>query len=159
MLPESLLDRSRTCRTEITIDAPQQLIWDMLIDLDHYADWNPFTYGYTGSFVVGGRFMLKVRLTDKFKLGSPEIVHLIEPPDRLAWCGDYPRWLVAATRYQVLRPLSPTQTHYQTWETFRGALAFVVMATLGKNIERGFQDVAVALKARAEQRYMVSNNG
>ncbi len=157
MLPLSSFDRRRTLDAEIVIDAPQHLIWNILVDLDCYAEWNPFTYGYSGAFVVGGHFKLNVRMTDKFKLRSPEIVHLIEPPDRLAWCGDYPRWLVAATRYQVLTPLSPTQTHYQTWETFRGLLGVIVVLTLGKNIERGFQDAAVALKARAEQRYTPDN--
>ena len=155
MLPQSRFDQMRTRHAEIDIEAPQALIWRILVDLEHYAEWNPFTYGYSGTLGVGEPFVFKVRMNAALKLDAPEVFHLIEPPNRIAWRGAYPHWLVAATRYQVLTPLTPTRTHYHTWETFRGGLGLVVVTLFGRDVERGFQAMAAALKARAEAMYAI----
>jgi len=31
-----------TAQASITIDAPIDHVWDILLDFSHYADWNPF---------------------------------------------------------------------------------------------------------------------
>ena len=35
--------------TEIEIEAPADIVWDILTDLDHYEDWNPFIVSSAGT--------------------------------------------------------------------------------------------------------------
>ena len=41
--------------SQIEIDAPAAVVWDILTDLEHYADWNPFVVESTGTVAVGER--------------------------------------------------------------------------------------------------------
>lgn len=151
MLYKSRIHRLATSQAEVVINAPQQVIWDILIDLGHYSEWNPFTAGASGVLAVGQHIVLTVHMNERNTLGVTEIVRVIEPPHTLAWGSAYPKWLLDATRYQVLIPLSSVQTRYQTWETFGGPLGILVAFTQKRDVERGFEAAASALKARAEQ--------
>lgn len=41
-LPPLANDTVFAVGTNITIDAPIDAVWDVLLDWDNYADWNPF---------------------------------------------------------------------------------------------------------------------
>ena len=47
----------------VEIDAPVAVVWQVLTDLDRYAEWNPFT----------------VRIDTTFKLGDPVHLHIPTP--------------------------------------------------------------------------------
>ena len=42
-------------RTEITIDAPPETVWEVVTDLAQYAEWNPFIVSAVGEAAVGER--------------------------------------------------------------------------------------------------------
>ena len=72
---------------------------------------------------------------------------------RLSWVfwGMIPRWMLYAERFQTLIDEGNGQTRYYTVEVFKGVLAYVVKALYHKGLIRGFQEMANALKDRAEQ--------
>lgn len=41
--------------TEIEINAPAEIVWEVLIDLDRYAEWSPFIVKSAGTPAVGQR--------------------------------------------------------------------------------------------------------
>ena len=47
-------------RTTIDIDAPASVVWDVLTDLDAYADWNPFIVSASGMVATGERLVNRV---------------------------------------------------------------------------------------------------
>ena len=40
---------------EVDIAAPIEQVWDILVDLEQYQAWNPFTYRVESSLNVGDR--------------------------------------------------------------------------------------------------------
>ena len=56
-------------------------------------------------------------------------------------------------RDQYIAELGPDRCEYYTTDTLSGELVELVMETTGEWIKNGFDSVAHALKARAEQLY------
>lgn len=158
MPPLSPIDRLRTVQAEIVIAAPQQIIWDILVDLEQYAAWNPFTFWMQPPLLVGETFRGKVKMRENWIIEQNFRVRAVEAPRLIAWGGDeYPSWLLFPTRYQVLTPISATSTRYETWETFKGLLSFVTM-TQAPPVRHGFESVCAALKVHAESLYREGNS-
>ena len=146
----------------IEIDAPVEVVWALMLDLDSYGDWNPFIYrvdraeGLTGRPAqIGERFTLQVRFGGGRAVASRERVTAIEAPvdgqarleyqfyGRLHRLG-----LVRGRRQQHLSAAGGRSTVYSTEETFRGPLGFVLPV---RAVQNGFRRHAAALKGRAEQ--------
>lgn len=49
--------------TQVEIDAPASVVWELLIDLDGYQRWNPFIPRARGRIVPGGRVEVSPKLT------------------------------------------------------------------------------------------------
>lgn len=134
----------------IDIDAPAEAVWDILADVDRYGEWNPFSFRVETTLEVGSRVDLHVNM-GPFKIKQAELIQAVEPPSLLAWgltMGS--RLLLFTSRDQRLQVLSETRCRYSTTDAFSGLLAPVITLLFGRIIRRGFNDVARALKARAE---------
>jgi uncharacterized protein YegL len=42
--------------SEIVIEAPSEVVWQVLVDFDSYSDWNPVEIEARGEAVVGAAF-------------------------------------------------------------------------------------------------------
>jgi len=51
----------KTLVTEIDIDAPRPRVWQILVDLPAYAEWNPFIVDAAGRARQGDRLTLRMR--------------------------------------------------------------------------------------------------
>lgn len=134
----------------IEIEAPADRVWEILVDVERYGEWNPFTTRVDTSLEVGSPVDLYVTL-GPFKLKQPELIQDVVPPSLLAWgmvmCA---RWLLITRREQRLEPLSDTRCRYTTTDTLAGVLTPLVVVLFGGLIRRGFNEMAMALKERAE---------
>lgn len=144
----------------IEIEAPVEVVWAVMLDLDRYGDWNPFIYrvdraeGLAGQPArLGERFVLRVRFGEGRAVGSRERITAIEVNGggrRLEYefYGRLHRsGLVRGRRQQTLTPVGPTSTVYSTEETFRGPLRLLLPV---RAIQGGFRRHAKALKTHAE---------
>ena len=135
----------------IEIQVPVERVWEVLMDLERYCDWNPFTTRVDTSLEVGSPVDLYVTL-GPFKLKQPERIQAVDPPSLLAWgmiMGA--RWLLVTCREQRLEALSDTRCRYTTTDTFTGVLTPLVVLLFGGLIRRGFNAMARALKERTEE--------
>lgn len=140
-----------TIRAEVEIDAPAERIFAILTDLDAYSEWNPFTPRVESTLRPGDPVHLHVRLRGRGLSHRVEIVSANESPRRLCWGMQMGApWLLAAERCQTLTALDGARTRYVNEDVFRGALAPLVSWLFGSAVRRGFEDVALALKKRAE---------
>ena len=134
----------------IDIDAPVEKVWDILVDVASYGEWNPFTPRVDTSFEVGSPVILHINM-GPFRLRQPESIQALEPASLVAWGMTMgARFLLHTRREQRLTALGGTGCRYETSDAFSGLLAPVVVLLLGRVIRRGFNDIAQALKERAE---------
>ncbi|MBA3548265.1 MAG: SRPBCC domain-containing protein [Nannocystis sp.] len=140
----------------VDIAAPMATVWQVMIDLDAYGEWNPFVVRVErglGAVAPGSRLKLHVRWHDGGEATSGELVTALEPPGagRALLAYRFTGWLdrlglVHALRTQTLVPAAGG-TRYESHEAFSGALARAVPIA---RVREGFRRHAAALKARAE---------
>jgi hypothetical protein len=138
---------------EIEIDAAADGIFAILSDLPAYGEWNPFTPRVESTLRVGDPVHLYVRLRGPRLSHRVETVSAHQPPWKLCWRMQLgARFLLRAERCQTLTPLGPQRTRFVNEDIFHGWLTPLVMHLYGPAMQRGFEDVAIALKKRAESR-------
>jgi hypothetical protein len=148
-------------RASVEIDAPLDLVWSVMLDVDRYPEWNPFVVraDCASPPSVGDPIRLHVHWANGRRATSPERISAVEPPDvaadgvrRAALAYVYEGLparlgLVRGTRWQRLSQLASGPTTYDTVEEFSGPL--VRLAGPGR-VAEGFARHAAALKQRAE---------
>ena len=140
-----------TVHAEIEIDAPAERIFDILSDLKSYPEWNPFTPRAESTLRPGDAVHLYVRLRGKRLSHRIEYVSRNERPTRLCWGTKIGAgFLLRAERCQTLTPIDARRTCFVNEDVLRGWLAPFVMLLFGRDMQRGFESVAAALKKRAE---------
>jgi hypothetical protein len=150
--------RSRTlptARAQLDIDAPIERVWDVLVSLERYPEWNPFVVKVDGAARAGlqQHLTLHVVFSGGLRVRSGEFVTRVDPPGdvaTLAWrfTGLLPTLgLVRAERVQTLSRGPGGRTRYESVEAFDGLLRHFV--PVGRVVD-GFERMAQALKARAE---------
>ena len=137
----------------VDIDAPQQFVWDVLLDYPSYPAWNPYTVRVESTCLLGDP--VDLYLPDPLKPG--ELMHqrewicVIDPPRQFAYeMHPTPELDVHARRDQYVDATGETTCRYWTTDVFTGPLADMVMEHSGAWVKTGFDAVATSLKARAE---------
>jgi hypothetical protein len=144
----------------VSIDAPIETVWAVMLDVDAYGEWNPFVFKADCPTPpkAGDPIVLHVRWSDGRTARSPERVTFVEAPyadghtTRATLAYVYEGLparlgLVRGTRYQRLSQVDGRPTVYDTVEEFSGPL--VRLAGPGR-VADGFRRHAEALKVRAE---------
>ena len=144
----------------VEIDAPLDLVWQVMLDTEAYAEWNPFVERAETAIPpsVGNSIVLHVRWPNGRTTRSPERITAIDPPSTAAGVTSarlsyvFEGWpatlrLLSATRHQRLTQRPGEPTTYDTVEEFSGPL--VRLAGPGR-VAEGFGRHAAALKRRAE---------
>ena len=134
----------------VEIDAPVQRAWDILMDVERYGEWNPFTPRVATDFEIGSRVDLSAMI-GPVALKQVERIEVVDPPHRLVWTTTMGhRFLLFARREQLLETAGETRCRYRTTDAFSGLLTPLVVLFFGGMVRRGFNSVAGGLKARAE---------
>lgn len=144
--------RSAIASDPVLIDAPMESVWAILVNVDRYAEWNPFARTYRETNMrVGCPVHLEVTLGGRVQRQT-QWLEVIDPPMRLAWSTTVGhRRLFRARREQRLRKRTDTSCVYLNSDTFEGPLAPFVTLLFGRAVRDGFAAAGRALKQRAEQ--------
>lgn len=143
----------------VEIEAPAELVWQILVDLPQYDRWNPFTVAVESSLEIGAPVHLYI--PDPAKPGTRLCVveHLVayEPNQLLSWeqrpTADSKD---AARRDQYIESLGPERCRYYTTDIFLGLNADSIMRTFGPWVKQSFDAVANGLKQHAEALHATS---
>jgi hypothetical protein len=145
---------ARSARVEI--DAPASVVWDVLIDLPKYGEWNPFCVKCESTLEMGAPVVMTIAsLWDPSEINvMTEFVCAYEPEKLLAWEMYWSEaWPYAGRRDQVIERLGPEKCAYYSTDAFLGANAIHIHRFAQSWISAAFTTTARALKARAEQIY------
>ncbi len=137
----------------IQINAPIDVVWDILTDVENYGRWNPFTPQARTDFTIGSLVHLRVRIGLE-TINIAETICAYERPRLIAWSKAFgTRWLLLAVREQHLELLDETSCSYHNTDRLTGMLAPIVYLCFGGYMRRGFLDVGEGLKGYAEALY------
>lgn len=142
---------------EVTINAPVELVWEILLDFKKYEEWNTFC---------------PTAINDSLELGSPvdmmvdlgqglsrqvEFISCVEPLECISWAMENkPEDPVHAERSQRLKRLDAQSCTYVSLDEFSGPGQAAMMEHFASTVEAGFNRCAYDLKKYAEERYSKS---
>ncbi|KAF9238674.1 hypothetical protein BU15DRAFT_47424 [Melanogaster broomeanus] len=162
----------------VVIDAPRELVWEVLMDWGSYREWNPFIRNQCLTDAsrkplpaslqtprAGAHLLIQpVHLPPSFDppkilpTGSAfEVITTMDPENfRCAWKNvEWPSWLLNAERWQALVEVvedGKKKTRYETIEVFGGVLAYIISFLLGSRLQQGFTAMAQGLKKQSEEK-------
>jgi hypothetical protein len=138
--------------SESTIDAPQKRVWQVILDLGRYPDWNPYTIAMDSTLQVGAAMNMTVKMEPLITLQQTEYIRVIEEGHKICWgINTTSPDFNAGERCQWLEEAKGGGTRYVTEDLIEGTGNPLVAALFGNDVQVGFDAVAVALKRRAEQ--------
>jgi hypothetical protein len=149
-----------TPSAEISIDAPLDVVWRVMLDTASYGEWNPFVYQVDcpSPAKVGDPITLHVRWANGRTTTSPERITVVEHPAHEDAVGTaqlsyeyeglpHRLGLVHSVRHQWLLQEGAGPTLYTTRQELTGPM---VRFAGPARITDGFERHAQGLKARAE---------
>ena len=138
--------------TRISISAPAERVWAVLLDFPRYPEWNPFVRSIEGLPSEGAS--LKVTLSPpggKSMTFRPVVLRHIAQQE-FRWKGKllFPG-LFDGEHYFALAPVGDSSTAFTHGERFSGLLVPLARGALERGTKAGFEAMNVGLKQRAER--------
>lgn len=131
------------------IDAPPQVIWDILTNVADYPGWD------SGVVRVDGRVSPGARITVFSSVNPgrafPVTVTQLEPPRTMRWSGGMPLALFKGERTFTLTPQQDNRVRFTMREEYVGPLAPLIFKSI-PDLNASFQQFANGLKQQAEHR-------
>ncbi|MGB8652600.1 MAG: SRPBCC domain-containing protein [Mycobacteriales bacterium] len=154
----TVLNDTTVVSETVEIDAPQELVWQVLTDYARYPEWNPYTVKVETTLEVGARVVL--HLPDPAKPGETfqtvEWMSVVDAPHHLQYHTATEMPGIHAVRDQWVEDLGAGRSSYRTTDVFTGEIAAMVFELQGAWVKQGFDATAHALKARAEALHRAS---
>ncbi len=153
----------RRVESKIVIKSDIDKVWQAMISIQNYPDWNPFIIAVESSKnppTLGAQMEFTVRWKNGSIRKTKEVVNAFSPPKKInseqqgEWRYYFKSFLstigmVSATRTQIISSSQEGVTHYHTYEDFKGwGIWFLPIA----NIKDGFERQSKALKEYCEQK-------
>jgi uncharacterized protein YndB with AHSA1/START domain len=131
---------------ELLIDAPPEVVWDVLATFEDWPSWNPDVKSMSidGPVAPGTQF--------RWKAGPGTITSTlqeVDPPRLIAWTGR--TFGVKAFHVWRLEPRDG-RTFVHTEESFDGLIARLFRGRMRKTLAEGLESGLRHLKAEAERR-------
>ncbi|WP_378732797.1 SRPBCC family protein [Nocardia brasiliensis] len=136
----------------VEIDAPAELVWQVITDFPRYGEWNPFVSECRSSLVPGEPIDMLVHLGPRPRR-QREWIRSHTPGRELSYAmKPVPLGALHSLRSHTVTPLGDGRARYESHFELAGWLGPVVVALLGKRLQRGFASMTAGIKEQAESR-------
>ena len=136
---------------QFEIDAPADLVWQVLTDFPRYAEWNPFLPACSSSLRPGDPIDLQVKLGAKPQLQREWMIEH-QPGRRFAYrMKPVPLSALSSQRSHDVEALGAARTRYRSYFHLKGWMMPLVRTLLGRRLEAGFAQMSEGLKRQAEK--------
>ena len=134
----------------VTIEAPPEKVWEILIDLPNYESWNSYSPRAKGSIDEGAIVTIDARLGEEVRIVDNRVTR-VEPESVLCWHSmNWFESLARGTRCRFLEPAGPQSTLFRHYEIMEGPLAGLIETIYRPRIEEGLMQMNEDLKRAAE---------
>jgi hypothetical protein len=134
----------------IGVQAPAEVIWDVIYDLERWHEWNPLYPRASGRIAIGQPLDLTLALPGQPERQIQPVVLEWVPNEQLHWRLSVMGGLMKSIRFIEIDALSETGCIVNNGELFQGLMAKTALRQVGRSVHRGFGQMNEALKARAE---------
>ena len=134
----------------IGIQAPDEIVWEILSDIPGWADWNPIYPQAQGEIRIGNRWTVELALPgEKPRTINPVILDWA-PYDHIHLRLDALRGWVRTMRFLEIEKMGDENVIFNNGEIFDGLLGASVAKRLRRPIIDGFEAMNTVLKQRSE---------
>jgi hypothetical protein len=143
---------AKTLVTHIDIDAGRERVWQILVDLPAYGEWNPFIVAAAGRLEKGEQLTLRMQNVGGRVMTLRPTVAEVRARELLRWLGRL--WIPGLLDVEhsfALTDRSGGGTRLVQQEQFRGVLVPAVARTLDRGTLPAFVRMNAELKRRAEE--------
>lgn len=145
------INESSVSSEELVINAPAQLVWDIILDFENYHQWNKFCPEIKGTPELGSALHMQVDLGNGLQEQVEHVTKLDVDTFTVVWSMENkPGDPIHADRTQRVIPIDQNSCRYWTIDEFAGDAVKPMIDALGAQVERGFALCADGLKAYAE---------
>lgn len=138
--------------TSIPINAPPERVWHLLTDFASFPRWNPFIRRASGEPREGAQLEVYLQPSGAKGMTFRPRVLKAEPNRELRWLGHFLiPGLFDGEHIFTIEPLEAGRVRFVQREIFTGILVPLFMRWLSKDTRRGFEEMNLTLKSRAEQ--------
>lgn len=138
----------------IGVQAPAEVIWEVLYDLERWVEWNP-TYAYhEGRIGIGEVLTLTLKLPGQADQQIRPVVQEWVPNEQLHWRLSMLGGMIKTLRYVEIDALAEASCVVDNGELFSGLMGPSLGKRVGGTVRRGFRAMNEALKARAEDLWL-----
>ena len=135
----------------IGIQAPIEVIWDIVYDVARWGEWNPTYPKVEGKIRLGETLAVTLALPgQKPQEIRPKVLEWA-PPSQLHWQLTLLGGAIKTLRYVEIEALAEASCVVDNGEIFGGLMGPSLAKRIGPGVRRGFRAMNEALKARAEE--------
>jgi hypothetical protein len=136
----------------IEIDAPAAAIWNALVGVDRYTEWNPYVLSLEGPLTAGESIRVTLQnVGDDSPFTVTPTVIAVETNRELRWQGTVGKPGVFDTEHSFsIEPMGLQSSMFTHAEEFSGSHAHIMQGERGERLEETFEAMNRALKKRAE---------
>lgn len=139
-------------RTEITIEATPNRVWEVLTRFENYPNWNPFIKSLQGEVKVGKKIIVRLEPPGAKGMTFKPKVLAFEPNNQFKWIGRliFHGLFDGEHRFELIDNGNGTTTFIQA-EKFSGILVRMLSKMLDGSTTNGFNAMNQKLKEEAEK--------
>lgn len=132
------------------VQAPAEILWEVISDFDAWGDWNPIHPRIEGALRIGTLLNVEVVVGDAPGKVVEAVVQDWVPYEQLHWRTKRLRGFVTAIRYLEIEKMSDVGSTFSNGELFMGPLVRFVSRDERRRLKAAFTRMGEAVKARAE---------
>jgi hypothetical protein len=135
------------------VKAPASVVWEIVHDLETWADWNPLYTQASGVIRIGETLKLHLVLPDQEPRELEATVIDWTPDEAIHWKTTHLRGLVKTIRYLEIEAKSESGCIFSNGEIFTGLLGPRVAKQMRPSLRKGFTAFGEAVRDLAEARW------
>ena len=137
--------------TEITINAPADKVWGILMNTQEYPKWNPFILSVDKEFKAGEKMNILLRQNESKKMNIKPVCIEVNKDKKLSWKGSMGmKGIFDGHHIFELESKDENTTRFIHREEFSGILVNLFWKQLDTHTRDGFEMMNAKLKELAE---------